>query len=181
MCKRFENLLAFHCSPALFGIKPSNLINVSIKDFPNIVDIVDELNHTFCNKICFEILRLTNSSALILVYQANKLQRALFKESNYNYLLKYNYPKNKSVREYIDLLKARLELTEFPHEIGVFLGYDLNDIVDFEKGDKKCIFIGCWKVFSNPDEKIKIFNQYTKCKNIVFSLLRKGYSLEGII
>ena len=47
MCKQFERTLPLHCAPALFGIKASNLINVCLKDFPNLYYEIDELNRLF--------------------------------------------------------------------------------------------------------------------------------------
>lgn len=182
MCKQFEKLLAFHCSPALFGIKPSNLINVSLKDFPNIEAEIEELNKTFNSRIRFKLMNITSSRALILVYQPSKLFKAIFKLNSYEYLSKYNYPIIKDLDLYLDVLKEKIvDNVDFPHEIGVFLGYDLDDIKEYQSGNKNCLFVGYWKVFSNKDEKMKIFNQYTKCKNIVSRLLDKGYRLEAII
>lgn len=43
MSKRFEHTLAFHCGPAILGIKASNLINLSLADYPNILDEIKHL------------------------------------------------------------------------------------------------------------------------------------------
>lgn len=179
MSKQFEKLLAFHCSPALFGIKPSNLMNVSLKDFPNIDSLIEELNNSF-SKVSFELMKITKTSALILVYKKTKLSNAIFKKDNYDYLLSNGYPENKELNSYLNLLKERLKTSDFPHEIGVFLGYDLDDIKEYKSGNKNCLLVGYWKVFSKKEEKEKIFDQYTRCKNIVSSLLNKGYNLNAI-
>ena len=44
MGSRLEQALALHCSPALFGIKSSNLINCYYKDFPNLEEDINKLN-----------------------------------------------------------------------------------------------------------------------------------------
>lgn len=182
MCKQFEKLLAFHCSPALFGIKPSNLVNISLKDFPNINEELEHLNRKFNPRIYFKLLNKTISRALILVYQASKLSKTIFDSDNYDFLLNYNYPNEKNLEVYLDKLQTKLSNNEdFPHEIGVFLGYDLDDIKEYQSGNKNCLYVGYWKVFSKKEEKMKIFDQYTKCKNAVFRLLDKGYRLEAII
>ena len=179
---KIERLLAFHCSPALLGIKPSNLINISLKDFPNIEDIVKELNNTISYKVCLEILNITESRALVLVYQPSKLAKTIFKPENHQFLKSFDYPTNKNLSDYLDILKERIDNNgDFPHEIGVFLGYALDDIMEYQKGNRNCLYVGYWKVFSNKEDKIKIFNQYTRCKNIVSRLLDKGYTLESII
>lgn len=181
MCKQFERTLAFHCAPALFGIKASNLINVCLKDFSNLDEEIEELNKSFNPRICFRILNKTNTKALILVYQEYKLSRAIFNNRAYEFLLEYNYPKEKNLDLYLKHLTNKMKSDSFPHEIGVFLGYDLDDIKEYQNGNKNCLLVGYWKVFSDKERKMKIFNQYTKCKNIVSSLLNKGYRLEAII
>lgn len=181
MCKQFERTLAFHCAPALFGIKASNLINVCLKDFPNLDNEIADLNKDFNPRIFFKILNKTDKKALILVYQEYKLSRALFNMKAYLYLQGFNYPKERDLDSYLNHLSSKMKNEEFPHEIGVFLGYDLDDIREYQNGNKNCLYVGYWKVFSDKERKMKIFDQYTKCKNIVSSLLNKGYRLEAII
>ena len=42
----------------------------------------------------------------------------------------------------------------FPHEIGVFLGYPLDDVKGFIKNEgKKYLMIGYWKVYSDLAER----------------------------
>jgi len=181
MCKQFEKALALHCSPALFGIKPSNLINLELKNYPNLDEEIEELNSMFNPRISFYVLKKTQKNALVLVYQERKICRALFNNCSYLYLLGFNYPKEKKLDLYLECLKDRMNISDFPHEIGVFLGYDLNDIIEYQKGNKNCILVGYWKVFSDKERKMKIFEQYNKCKSIVSRLLDKGYRLEAII
>ena len=59
----------------------------------------------------------------------------------------------------IEKLKMRLnETTEFPHEIGLFLGYPVGDVVGFIKNkgkNFKCC--GCWKVYCDQCEAERRF------------------------
>lgn len=184
MTKQFEKTLVYHCSPALLGIKSANLINVSIDKYPNIFNELEELNRLFNPRIIFTILHVTNKHVLILVYRKNKLAKTIFNDNSYSYLLKYNYPILKDLDVYLECLKQRLISSgknNFPHEIGVFLGYDLNDIIEFQNGNKNCLLVGYWKVFSDLENKKKIFNQYNKCISTVYSLIEKGYDLENIL
>ena len=78
----------------------------------------------------------------------------------------------------LDSLKERINQDSFPHEIGVFLGYDLSDIKSYIDG-KECLYVGYWKVYSNVSEKVKLFNKYTRCKNAVIRMLDKGFPIEN--
>jgi hypothetical protein len=75
-------------------------------------------------------------------------------------------------------LRERMEEDSFPHEIGVFLGYDLSDIKSFIEG-KECLYVGYWKVYSNVEEKMEIFDKYARCKNAVMRMIDKGYPIEN--
>ncbi|MCR5232196.1 MAG: DUF3793 family protein, partial [Acholeplasmatales bacterium] len=86
----------------------------------------------------------------------------------------------RSIDNMLNDLKERLKDNEFPHEIGVFLGYDLDDIKSFIKGEK-CIYVGYWKVYSKLNEKLEIFDKYTKCKECVINLINKGFPIESFM
>ena len=40
--KAFEEMLAFHCGPALAGIKPANLVSLSREEFPLLPFLAEE-------------------------------------------------------------------------------------------------------------------------------------------
>ncbi|MBR4496097.1 MAG: DUF3793 family protein [Acholeplasmatales bacterium] len=181
MGSRLEQALALHCSPALFGIKSSNLINCYYKDFPNLEEDINKLNEDFKNRLAFNIIYKGKDNILLLVYKIDKLKNTLFDINNYNYLKSKGYPDNHNLEDHINFLKRKVNDNNFPHEIGVFLGYDLNDIIDFCDGKKKAEYVGYWKVYSKKEEKIKLFNKYTKCINIVANLVKQGKSLETMI
>ncbi len=67
---------------------------------------------------------------------------------------------------------------EFPHEIGIFLDYPLGDVIGFIKNsgqNYKCA--GCWKVYCNECETLKLFHKYRKCRDIYRSLWQNGRSV----
>ena len=176
MSKTLERLLAIHSSPALCGIKPSNLICIDFDE--SIYEEIEELNKKH-PKLCFYILRKEKNRLLILVYRKDIFEKSLTNDECINYLEDIGYDTS-SIDNMLNDLKERLSEEEFPHEIGVFLGYDLNDIKSFVEGDK-CIYVGYWKVYSNLDEKLKIFNKYTKCRDCVINLVNKGFPIENFM
>lgn len=177
-----ELLLAYHCSPALLGIKSANLINCSITDYPNIEEELTILNKRYNPRICFKVLSKKNNKLLVLVYQTKRLENTLFNKANNKYLLNKGYLPSNNINDYINTLKYNINnLDVFPHEIGVFLNYSLEDVIDYENGNSECKYVGYWKIYSNVDEKLKIFSTYTKCRNKMLSLLNRGYSLQAIL
>ena len=171
-----EQLLANHSSPAICGLKASNLINIKYND--SIYNEIEELNKLYPS-LCFYILKKENDMVLILIYRKKVLEKKLFENDNKSFLKQLGYDTT-SVESMLLCLKERMKNDSFPHEIGVFLGYDLSDIKSFIKGGK-CLYVGYWKVYSNLEEKMKLFNKYTKCREIVMKMIDKGFHLENFM
>ena len=176
MSKVLEQLLAFHSSPAICGIKASNLINIKYSD--SIYLEIEELNKKY-PRLCFYILKRNKDNVLVLVYRKKVLEKKLNEDDNKSFLLEQGYDVS-SVDSMLLCLKERMENDDFPHEIGVFLGYDLSAIKAFIKGNA-CLYVGYWKVYSRVDEKIELFNKYTKCREIVNKMIDKGYPIENFM
>ena len=77
------------------------------------------------------------------------------------------------------LLKKRFEASEdFPHEIGIFLDYPLGDVIGFiQNGGQNYKCSGCWKVYCNECEALKMFQKYHKCREVYRNLWAKGRSV----
>ena len=171
-----QKLLACHSSPAICGIKPSNLINMKYSD--SLYEEIEELNRLY-PRLCFYILKRNKDNVLVLVYRKTVLEATLFKDDNKSFLEELGYDTT-SMDLMLLSLKERMKNDDFPHEIGVFLGYDLSDIKSFINGNA-CLYVGYRKVYSKVSEKIKIFNRYTRCKEIVNKMIDRGYPLENFM
>ena len=69
---------------------------------------------------------------------------------------------------------------EFPHEIGVFLGYPLGDVCGFLRDPDGCILCGEWKVYENAGEAAKTFERFRRCSACICRHMRNGKSLAQI-
>jgi len=66
----------------------------------------------------------------------------------------------------------------FPHEIGAFLGYPVEDIRGFiSNSGKNCLLCGYWKVYANAEKAQRTFNKYDRCRSILFDKLKSGLDL----
>ena len=69
----------------------------------------------------------------------------------------------------------------FPHEIGLFLGYPIDDVISFiENKGKNFKCCGCWKVYHDEDNAKKTFEKYKKCTNIYCKKYLQGSSLKRL-
>jgi len=88
-----------------------------------------------------------------------------------------------SLETWFERLKGRLEeRMDFPHEIGLFLGYPLHDVRSFIRmkgaGYKLC---GEWKVYGNPMSAMHSFHCFRACRNYCHTQLLNGKQLESLV
>ena len=61
------------------------------------------------------------------------------------------------------------------HEIGVFLGYPLSDVVGFiENSGRNFTCCGCWKAYGDPQAAQRHFAQLRKCTAVYLRLFHSG-------
>ena len=67
---------------------------------------------------------------------------------------------------------------DFPHEIGIFLGYPLGDVIGFiDNAGKNSRCTGCWKVYCNECEAMRTFARFDKCRAVYQKMWAKGRSI----
>lgn len=169
-------MLISHCSPTLASLKTAGLFNYSFSSRDEFEQTLLEGNRQLNSKGVFlEAVRVEDFRALILVYRESKLRRDLQNGAVAEFLSSYGY-QNNSVAHCVGYLKRRfMPGREFPHEIGIFLGYPLEDVIGFIDNagqNSKCT--GCWKVYSDECEAMKLFQKYRKCKEIYQKLFSCG-------
>ncbi len=178
-----ETLFANHCAPALAGIKPANIAACQKSRFPDLHSDIEKLNNQLNRKdIYIEILCECERRALVIVYRKSVLEKHLHTYNNNAFLSCYGYPETGETADYLNVLKSRLDCDNFPHEIGVFLGYPLHDIYCFiNHRDEGCLLNGEWKVYQNAEEAEKLFRRFKSCrKALVRHMTEQGKTLAQI-
>ncbi|WP_238885901.1 DUF3793 family protein [Clostridium sp. YIM B02551] len=139
------------------------------KDWENFKDEVkDKLGIKFLE------LKKDQKSTVVLFYNEEILNKILREKRVIELLEKLGYKREMSINECLLVLKARYR--EFcPHEIGIFLGYPLDDVVQFMKDSKKdCKLVGYWKVYNNTEEAQNIFKKYDSIRNDLVRIMISG-------
>ena len=186
MNTNFEKIFIEQCAPLLARIKVSNLFSIKCTDYSKLKNKIDTLNYSLNNKdIYIKILRnliCSDSNYLIFVYRKTRLSNRINEKLIREFLSQYGYSNCKELNDYLYVLANKLLCSKiFPHEIGIFLGYPLNDVKAFikEKG-KNFVACGDWKVYYNKIHCEKVFLVYKKCKEKYIELYKKGNSIEQI-
>lgn len=175
-----EMRLIEHCAPTLAGMKCASLFNYFHEGEKLVRKELKEINHLLNSKgVYIDVLVWKNDSALVYVYRKVKLEEALKCPDIFQLLQAYGY-KNCEIEVCLTHLKYRINNSScFPHEIGVFLGYPLEDVYGFivNRG-KNCQSCGMWKVYCNKEEKDKLFHKFQKCKEIYLQVFCEGRELS---
>ena len=158
----FEKALICHCSPTLSGLKPANLLSLSKADYPDLPMLIESYSDILAPKgVSLDIVCECGHRWLLLVYRPAMLAKQLQNPAVHSLLSEEGYPLEGRfyLNEMIAHLRKRLLSSDgFPHEIGIFLGYPLEDVIDFRryKGEG-CKLCGYWKVYHDVESAKRCF------------------------
>ncbi len=176
---KFDRMLAFHSAPTLLGVKCANLFAVDQNDYR-----LCELENYFLTKkeLCGAKIRFLcrcSRRVLAFVYHEQLLSMWLSERKTAEFLSEYGYAERTTIDEKLSLLESRLSCGSFPHEIGVFLGYPINDVRGFiENRGENYIFCGFYKVYSDPEKAKRTFQKYVECRDYLCDKVSHGVSLD---
>lgn len=183
--KSFETILVEQCAPTLAGIKVANLFRC-IPPCSNIRGLMKFWNQRLGEKglalLCLK--QCANTGAcLFYVYRKTWMERLLAQENIRAFLWKQGYRLSDCAKGYISQLAERLCLQEgFPHEIGIFLGYPMEDVIGFiENKGKNYSLCGYWKVYGDAEVSRRRFNCYRNCTDYYKKKHQNGASVMQLI
>lgn len=177
-----EETFIRQCSPTLAGIKTANLFSCHYENAEEIRESVRKLNGKLVKKGLRVLpLRYRDNCALIYAYRPLRLSRDLRDSTAHSLLKKLGYTENSPERCLVRLAKRLNENEEFPHEIGLFLGYPPEDVCGFIE-NRACGYkcVGGWKVYGDADKARKIFAKYRKCTEVYRAQFAAGKSIERL-
>jgi len=169
-----DKMLVEYCAPTLSSLKTANMFSYEFSSNCELESTVQTWNSKLGKKgISLHILHRHTQRAVIYVCRNSKLACDLSNRSIQKFLAQFGYT-DFTPESCIRLLKERFaQAHAFPHEIGLFLGYPLADVVGFiENTGQNYICMGCWKVYCNECEAIKLFEMYKKCRDVYTRLFR---------
>ena len=178
-----DRLLATYCSPTLAGIKPASLVSCDRNLYPDLPQRLSEYRNAFAaREIHFEIVCACSARFLLLVYNKPQLERRMADPQVQHVLRHFAYPVGQPLDVLLRNLKRRIAMSkDFPHEIGLFLGYPPEDVRGFilHKGNC-CKYSGCWKVYGNEEKAAKEFAKFKKCSDIYYSKWLQGTPIQKL-
>ncbi|MBQ8057869.1 MAG: DUF3793 family protein [Ruminococcus sp.] len=177
-----EEMIVKNCSPTLAGLKTASMFSCSFGDKSEMVKALCSFNRLLSKKGVRAVpLRYRNGKALIYIYRPKKLSFDLTDDTAHRVLSERGYDVSSPQRCIVELVKRLNRKDDFPHEIGLFLGYPPLDVVGFienRKDELKCT--GYFKVYSDKEKAEKLFAQYKKCTDVYSALVKKGRGIERL-
>ncbi len=171
-----------HCSPTLAGIKTGNIFRCPFVSYAQLYKDLRALNRRLTGKGLRIIpLRVCRGYAMIYVYRPSMLRSDLSDSEAKSILARYGYT-NDVPERCIRHLKSRLsELGDFPHEIGLFLGYPPEDVRGFIDNEAKgAKLVGHWKVYGDVDKAQKCFDRFNRCSKVYADRFASGSSIDRL-
>ncbi|MBC5736695.1 MULTISPECIES: DUF3793 family protein [Oscillospiraceae] len=180
---RFEEVVVRHCSPTLVGIKPACLISLDAAEYPRLPRTVGEYTRALGEKgLRFEVLCRCRRRFLVLVFRPKLLAEHLARPQAAQLLADADYPGDAPLSALLRRLRQRLLAGgDFPHEIGLFLGYPSEDVAAFQTdGGAGCRLCGYWKVYHDVEGARRQFLRYDRCRDALLDRLRAGMTLSRL-
>lgn len=177
-----EEALVKFCSPTLAGIKAGSLFSCSYPSKNELYAFLRRGNTALREKgIRIIPLRAKDGKALIYVYRPSQLKCRLQESDARTLLSERGYSSPSCSRCLAQLMRRLDQNSEFPHEIGLFLGYPCEDVrgfIDNKAACAKCV--GCWKVYGDAQQAQKQFERYKKCTRVYLRLWADGRPLTRL-
>jgi hypothetical protein len=172
--------LALQCAPVISGIKISNLLTIPVKSLRELSVVLKK------TELSFRILYPGRERLVILIFREAKLREYLAREEVMAFIYKSGYETSDISKIFPVFVKRYVRYMElkqdFPHELGLFLGYPIEDVEGFIKENgKNYLYSGYWKVYKDTELKIRLFKDYERVQTEIVRLLYEGLDIMDII
>lgn len=177
--KSLQVQLILQCAPFLKGIKIACILNITEENSRELYEILEGTG------IKFKILTRNHGKCLVFLYRREPFSRYLKRTDVREFLGSYGYEDVEPEKMLERLSKRVCQYSDgeicFPHEIGAFLDYPIDDVKCFiEKDGKDSLFSGYWKVYNNPGRAKMIFWAYDKAKTSAVNEYLIGKNIRDI-
>ena len=186
-CDCLASFLALEFAEVLAGLKPANLISVANRHRQcgrNLYMLWKRYGTELVRESPLEVKVLADcgDSVLLLCFRPEALVELLTSKSVRIILEKAGYRSLSDLEQTLADLESRFQGGVFPHEIGVFLGYPLKDVVGF-LGWARLSFTcqGPWRIFGDPGPSLRLAEIHRQCRCTMSQQLSSGMSPQDCL
>lgn len=177
-----EDIIIQQCAPTLAAIKTGSMFSCPCDDRGKLLLEIRSFNQKYGAKgLCLLLLRFWEKRVLLLLIRPACLQRDLTDQTAQSLLKEEGYRCENCYCCLSALIRRFREEKDFPHEVGLFLGYPPEDVRGFieNRADRyKCA--GLWKVYGDEQEAKRRFAEFRRCTERYCSMRQAGADLEQL-
>lgn len=167
-------------APTIRGLKAATLINLKRRG-EDVRALWEARGEEWLRPLGVEAVLLNGGmtaaedrNALVMLYRRELLEEVLALENVRDILSERGYAFPFGIEDCLGHLRRRF-LVEFPHEIGLFLGYPPEDVRGFlEHRGAKSLAVGYWKVYGNVEKARRAFRRYRRAERDAARSLLSG-------
>lgn len=175
-----DTQLALQCAPVLMNCKISNLLMVEKEKINQVMQLFLEA------QLSCRLLMVSEEKAAFLIYRTQELVSYLESREVRELMESFGYERYELEailaefsRRYTEYVKAE---GEFPHEMGLLLGYPVEDVKGFIlNGGENFLYSGYWKVYTNLSETLERFERFNRAKETAVRMVSEGNSILNFI
>ena len=169
------------CAPTMACLKTGNMFSCAFDSQKQMTEELRHLNQRLRHKgLRLLPLRWRDGKALLYLYRPKLLERDLRNPLSRKLLAECGYT-CKDTNVCLARLISRLRTGEdFPHEVGLFLGYPPADVDGFMHRKDSYKLCGLWKVYDDVEGALRQFARCRHCTEVYLNCLTRGFSLEKL-
>lgn len=163
--KQKELILTYYLAPVMLRIKPASLLAFSSMELKEYEDLIQGIG---IQKV---ILDEYHNKSFVLFYLEDMIEDILKKKENRQFLRQFGYVdfELSAVFYRLEVCMQRCHRLKqgrlFPHEIGILLGYPLEDVKGYIKNNgQEALENGYWKVYGDVNRAKDMFLKYDQAK-----------------
>ena len=176
-----DEILIRCCAPTMARLKTGNMFVCAFENRQGMTEELRRLNQRLGPKgLRILPLRWRGKKALLYLYRPKLLEhdlrdplsRKLLKENGYTC-----FTPDACLKRLISRIGTE---ADFPHEVGLFLGYPPQDVEGFIHRKGSCKFCGLWKVYGDVEGALRQFARCRRCTEVYLDCLSRGFSLDRL-
>lgn len=178
-----EEFVIRNCSPTMAGLKTGNLFACPKEQGGGMRESIRDMNRRMVPRgVRMLPVKEVGDRTLIYMYRPEKLAKDLENPLAAEILTARDYPTGDADLCVSEMIRRVRTEEEFPHEVGLFLGYPPEDVRGFiTDGPHGAKCVGTWRVYGDEDAAKARFALYKKCTEHYLKAYKKHASFDRLI
>ena len=169
------------CAPTMACLKTGNLFNCAFSRPEEMTEELRQLNQRLTRKgLRILPLRWRDGKALLYLYRPKMLERDLRDPLARRLLSECGYACVDANACLIRLISRLRTEEDFPHEVGLFLGYPPADVEGFMHRKDSYRLSGLWKVYDDAESALRQFARCRHCTKVYLDCFSRGFTLDRL-